>query len=95
MAVLLGNVNQGLYGGVLMEIPLTRSQTFVPPRNGTVNIICIGAGGSGAYCRNGTGTIGTGGGAGGLCIKEGLHYKRLFHYNHWCRRSKCIRQWKY
>ena len=43
-----------------------------PPRNGTVNIICIGAGGSGAYCRNGTGTIGTGGGAGGLCIKEGL-----------------------
>tara|TARA_R110002072_G_scaffold171968_4_gene325731 strand:+ start:2032 stop:3243 length:1212 start_codon:yes stop_codon:yes gene_type:complete len=72
MAVLLGNVNQGLYGGVLMEIPLTRSQTFVPPRNGTVNIICIGAGGSGAYCRNGTGTIGTGGGAGGLCIKEGL-----------------------
>lgn len=72
MAVLLGNVNQGLYGGVLMEIPLTRSQTFVPPRNGTVNIICIGAGGSGGYCWQPGGVVGTGGGAGGLCIKEGL-----------------------
>ena len=72
MAVLLGNVNQGLYGGVLMEIPLTRSQTFVPPRNGTVNIICVGAGGGGAYTHGTGGTIATGGGAGGLCIKEGL-----------------------
>ena len=67
-----GGGGGGLYGGVLMEIPLTRSQTFVPPRNGTVNIICIGAGGSGAYCWQATGTIATGGGAGGLCIKEGL-----------------------
>jgi len=72
MAVLLGNVNQGLYGGVIMEIPLTRSQTFVPPRNGTVNIICVGAGGGGAYTYGTGGTIATGGGAGGLCIKEGL-----------------------
>ena len=62
----------GLYGGVIMEIPLTRSQTFVPPRDGTVNIICIGAGGSGSYCWQPGGTIATGGGAGGLCIKEGL-----------------------
>ena len=67
-----GGGGGGLYGGVLMEIPLTRSQTFVPPRNGTVNIICIGAGGSGGYCWQPGGVIATGGGAGGLCIKEGL-----------------------
>ena len=73
MAITLGAAGGGgLYGGVIMEIPLTRSQTFVPPRNGTVNIICIGAGGSGSYCWQPTGTVGTGGGAGGLCIKEGL-----------------------
>ena len=67
-----GGGGGGLYGGVIMEIPLTRSQTFVPPRNGTVNIICVGAGGGGAYTHGTGGTIATGGGAGGLCIKEGL-----------------------
>ena len=72
MSVLLGNVNQGLYGGVLMEIPLTRSQTFVPPRNGTVNIICIGAGGSGGHLFAAAQGISTGGGAGGYCVKESL-----------------------
>ena len=75
MAITLGGAGGGgggLYGGVITEIPLTRSQTFVPPRNGTVNIICIGAGGSGSYCWQAGGTIATGGGAGGLCIKEGL-----------------------
>ena len=62
----------GLYGGVLMEIPLSTSQTFVPPRNGTVNIICIGGGGGGGILWNDAQGLAAGGGAGGYCVKESL-----------------------
>ena len=72
MAVLLGNEGGGLYGGVILEIPITASQTWVPPRDGTVNIIAIGAGGSGALYTPANGGIALGGGAGGYCAKENL-----------------------
>jgi hypothetical protein len=68
-----GGGGGGLYGGVLEEIVLNQSQTWVPPRNGTVSIYVIGAGGSGGK-RHGSANNGmaTGGGAGGLCLKESL-----------------------
>lgn len=72
MAVLLGNETGGLYGGVILEIPITTSQTWVPPRDGTVNIIAIGAGGSGGMMMANIGGIGLGGGAGGYCAKENV-----------------------
>ncbi len=63
----------GLYGGVLEEIVLNQSQTWVPPRNGTVSIYVIGAGGSGGKRHGSTDNgMATGGGAGGLCLKESL-----------------------
>lgn len=62
----------GLYGGVILEIPILDSQTWVPPRDGTVNIIAIGGGGSGYLSTPNTGGIALGGGAGGYCAKEGL-----------------------
>ena len=76
MAITLGGVSGGgggLYGGVLEEIVLNQSQTWVPPRNGTISIYVIGAGGSGGK-RHGVTSNGmaTGGGAGGLCLKESL-----------------------
>ena len=40
-----GGGGGGLYGGVLEEIVLNQSQTWVPPRNGTVSIYVVGAGG--------------------------------------------------
>lgn len=50
----------------LFTIPITASETFTPPFNGTAVIHCIGAGGSGAC---GDYNNGTGGGAGGYCRK--------------------------
>ena len=68
-----GGGGGGLYGGVLEEIILNQSQTWVPPRNGTVSIYVIGAGGSGGKRHGGTSNgMATGGGAGGLCLKESL-----------------------
>ena len=72
MAVLLGNEGGGLYGGVILEIPILESQTWVPPRDGTINIIAIGAGGSGGLYTPTNGGIALGGGAGGYCAKENV-----------------------
>ena len=63
----------GLYGGILEEIVLNQSQTWVPHRNGTVAIYVVGAGGSGGKRQGGVDCgMATGGGAGGFCIKKTL-----------------------
>tara|TARA_R110000823_G_scaffold24283_5_gene71816 strand:- start:2179 stop:3387 length:1209 start_codon:yes stop_codon:yes gene_type:complete len=74
MAITLGAAGGGgLYGGVLEEIVLNQSQTWVPHRNGTVAIYVVGAGGAGGKRQGGTDCgMATGGGAGGFCIKEAL-----------------------
>ena len=74
MAITLGAAGGGgLYGGVLEEIVLNQSQTWVPHRNGTVAIYVVGAGGAGGKRQGGVDCgMATGGGAGGFCIKKTL-----------------------
>ena len=55
-------------GGTLWQIPITYSQTWTPPANGTAVIHCIGAGGAGDG-NGGSGNAG-GGGAGGYSKKS-------------------------
>ena len=68
-----GGGGGGLYGGVIEEIVLNKSQTWVPHQNGTVNIYVIGGGGAGGKVSGVSGNnFVTGGGAGGLCIHKSL-----------------------